>query len=193
MRQRTTGYANFDSNIDTPSHTHAHTRLCEHPPPYIRWWALAFKRETTIFRFVCRAEVHIATEKCLQFWHLQQNPWLGPRGCVRESTMLQLVGAVSSLHFFHAIHTMTTVIRIHQYCVLPSEEQLTGSQDSSSWRHNRLLSLGIGIWLTPPMAWAGEWLFGRSSGHGMVWLCLLSAVFCLFSVSFLWLSVWRTW
>ena len=166
--------------IPTQTHlrirTHAldYSSICHRTTGYEQ---LCFKRETTIFRFVCRAEVHIATEKRLQFQHLQHNPWLGPRGCERESTMLQLVGAVPSIQF-NAIP-----ITIQQDCVPPSEERLTGSQDSWSWQHNRLPSSGIGIWLTPPMAWAGEWSFGRSSEHGMIWLLSSACFLSVFSMA----------
>jgi len=71
---------------------------------------------------------------------------------------------------------------LHRGSESPSEERLTGRQDSGSRQHNRLLSIGLGICLTPPMAWVVEWSFGRSSGHGMVWL--LSSVFGLLSVCF---------
>jgi len=145
-------------------------------PPYNRLWALVFKRETTIFRFVCRAEVNIAIEKRLQFGHRQHNPWLGPRGCVWESTTLQLVGAVPSIKVFNV-----TPITIEQDCVSPSEERLTGSQDSWSRQHNQLPSLGIGLWLTPPMAWAVVWEELRA-WHGLASVfCLLSSV-CFLSV-----------
>jgi hypothetical protein len=106
-------------------------------------------------------------------WHQQQTPWLGPRGWVRELRMLQLVEAVPSIHYTGSsaclyICSTTIPITIQQDYVSPSEEWLTGCQDSWSQQHNRLPSLGLGIWLTPPMAWAGEWSFGRSSGHGMI-------------------------
>ena len=102
-------------------------------PPYNRLCQFRHDTDTdtpshmTVFRFVCRAEVNIAAEKRLQFRHRhrQHNPRLGPRGYVRESTMLQLVGAVPSIQFFSAIP-----ITIQQDCVSPSEERLTGSQDS---------------------------------------------------------------
>jgi len=169
-------------------------------PLYNRLWALPFRTETTIFHFVCRTEVNIAMEKSLHFRHREHNPWLGPRGCERESTSLQLVGAVPSIQYTAStvglyIFSNTIPITKQQDCVSSSVEQLTGSQDSWSWQHNRLLSIGIGIWLMPPMAWAGEWSFGMSSEHGMVWLLSLAYVFCLLSVCFLflWLSVWRTW
>jgi len=36
-------HVSLHDTIDTPSHTHAHTRLLERTPPYNRLWALAFK------------------------------------------------------------------------------------------------------------------------------------------------------
>ena len=126
-----------------------HTRLRKHPPLYNRLWAIVFKKgnDHHHFHFVCRAEVNIATEKRLQFqhWHRQHNPWLGPRGCVRESTTVQLVGAVPSIQYTAStagLYEFSNTITIQQDCVLPSEERLTGSQDSWSWPHNRLPILG---------------------------------------------------
>jgi len=53
--------------IDTPVNTPPHTRLLERLLPYNRLWALAFQREPTIktATFICRGEVNIVTEKCL--------------------------------------------------------------------------------------------------------------------------------
>jgi len=132
--------------------TVTYTQLSKVPPRYNWQCALAFQRETMIFLVVCRAEVNIAMGNGLQFQQQQHNWRLGPRGCIQESMML------------------------HLDCVSPLEERLTGSQDRGSREHNWLPSLGLGIWLTPSMAWVGEWSFGRSSGHGMVWL--LSFGFC---------------
>jgi len=120
-------------------HTFAYVRT--YLPRYNGLWALVLKRERMIFRYVCRAAVDITKGKSLQFRHFQHNPWLGPRGCVRETTMLQLVGAVSLIHFFHTMRTMTPAITIQQDGMSPSEGWLTWSQDSWSRQHNRLQSL----------------------------------------------------
>jgi len=140
--------------------------------------SLAFKKEMTIFCFVCRAEVNIAAEKRPQFRHRhrQYNPWLGPRGYVRESTMLQLVGALPSIQFFSAI-----MITIQQDCVSPLEERLSGSQDSWSRQHNRLPSLG---------SMSGRMVVWKESRAWHGFASVFYLVFCLF---FQWLSVWRTW
>ena len=147
------------------------------------------------FHFRCRAEVNIAMEKRLQFRratvqqvmpiltrhpHQKHNPWLAPRGYLRESTMFWLVGAVLSILYMAStagLYISYNTITIQQDCVSPSDERLTGSQAGGSQQHNRLPSLGIRPWLVPPMAWADVWEEHRT------WHGLASVICFLFVVS----------
>jgi len=166
-------------------------------PPYTRLWALLFTSTMMIFRCICRAEVHICTEKHLKFRSWQYIPWLWRWGCIWESMKLPLLGAVPSIQYTAStvgLYIFPNTITVLQESVSPSVERLTGSDDSWRRQHNQLLILGIVTRLTPPMAWVGERSIGRSLGHGMVWL--LSSVFCLLSCFlsvFQCLSVWWTW
>jgi hypothetical protein len=69
MRYRTPGYANFDM-IPTQIHLRIRTHTLDYSSIRHRttgYEHLCLKRGTTVFRFVCHAEVNIATEKRLQF------------------------------------------------------------------------------------------------------------------------------
>jgi len=137
-----------------------------------------------------QVEDDVDTVKHLQFRPQLHNACLGPRGCIRVSMTHQLVGAVPSIQYSAStagLNIFSIMITIQEDCVSPSEEQLTGSQGSWSRQQNRLLTIGIDIRSTPTVESAGQWVFGRSSGHGIIWL--LSSVW--FVSVFQWLSVWR--
>jgi hypothetical protein len=75
------------SSFDTAT---THTRQFEHPPLYNMLWALVFNWESTIFRFICRAEVNISMDNHVQFQHRHILDYTTNRHCTTAYAHLHL-------------------------------------------------------------------------------------------------------